>query len=236
MESLFGRINRPYEEIKELMLSWADEALAFLVYEHTPDDGCAKTHCHILARSIKPRKRLYERAIWKNLKLEGSKDFGFDKFKEDKNTIPYMTKGIFDPKLVKGYNQDFLDKQKLAWTEPKKESIKAKVERKQATHWQLIELIRERYNEAIKTSSVQHKTTENGKQFTLGVNEHNNIQITQPLCFDTMYHTLIGVLEEKKIRSSTHDLDRWMTTLLRTDLMIGRHIQQSLKKKYMDIV
>jgi len=216
MESIFGRINRPYEELKELFASWQQEADQFLVYEHTPDDGCKNLHCHILALNITSRKKLYDRQIWKALNLSGSANFGFDKYKPGLNTVAYMSKGIFDPKINKSFDLDFIiEQKKIGYIKDDKKNKESKKVKKE-TYWDVIEAVRSKAN----VHNVLRK------------DEFGHVISVPSYSFDNVYTLLMAELEIKKIRSSEFDLNRWLTTILRQDFCAGRNIREKLKKNY----
>lgn len=211
MESIFGRINKPFTELKELLEAWAEESDQMLVYEHTQDDGCKTVHCHIIAINITRRKKLYDRANWKALQLHGSAQFGFDKFKEGQDTIAYMSKGIFDPKMNKGFAESLISEQKkLGYVKKDKKVSKREV------HWDVIE--------AIQKKAQVHNV--------IGKDQFGYAEITPSYNFDNIYALLMKELNDRKIRTSDHDLNRWLTTLLRNDYSAGRQIKENLRKKY----
>jgi len=107
----FGNVNRSFVDISGVLLSWSELSEKFIVYEHTPDDGCAKAHCHVLALGIQlDTKQLYKRKEWKALGMNGrNKEFGFAIYEPGRNTLEYMSKGMFDPKFNKGFTQEEID-------------------------------------------------------------------------------------------------------------------------------
>jgi len=214
MESIFGRINRPYEELVELLDSWKQESEMMLVYEHTPDDGCKTTHCHILCINITRRKQLYDRQIWKDLKLSGSANFGFDKYKAGLPTIAYMSKGIFEPKVNKSFDPTLIEEEKKKGfiKDTKEKSTKAKKE----VHWDIIEAVK-------KKANVHNVLKKDEFGYPISIPSYN---------FDNVYDLLMKELAVRKVRTSSHDLDRWLTTILREDYSAGRQIRDNLRKKY----
>jgi len=51
--------------------------------------------------------------------------------------------------------------------------------------------------------------------------------------FDNMWNVLMDTLKENKIRTSEHDLDRWVCTIVRDDVRMGNDMRERLRKKYL---
>lgn len=103
----FGYINRPFIDISGFVNKISSEAGKLLVYEQDERDGSGHRHCHLLILDFPiTKKQLYKRNMFKELQLDGTKkEFGFDEYVEGKDTIAYMSKGIFDPAFNKGFSQ-----------------------------------------------------------------------------------------------------------------------------------
>lgn len=96
------------------------------VYEHTPDQGCASAHVHMIMIGCKyktpePLKRLYYKMFPNADTSEGNglwswtnKDFPVPNLE----FITYMTKGHLRPKFVKNISEDKLEELRGKWSEP----------------------------------------------------------------------------------------------------------------------
>ena len=84
------------------------------MYQHGPDDNSTKDHCHVLVLGLQlDKKQLYKRQEFKSLNLDGKKkQFGFDNYIPGKDTISYMSKGIYDPVYNKGFTQEEIQEAK----------------------------------------------------------------------------------------------------------------------------
>jgi len=104
----FGYINRPFTDISGFVNKISSEAEKLLVYEQDHRDGSGHIHCHLLILNFPiTKKQLYKRNMFKELQLDGTKkEFGFDEYQEGRDTISYMTKGIYDPVFNKGFTQE----------------------------------------------------------------------------------------------------------------------------------
>lgn len=133
----FGYIGRPFVDISGVLNTWCELSEKFLVYEHTPDDGCTYRHCHILALGIQlDTKQLYKRKDFRGLGLDGTKkQFGFQKYEEGKETIEYMSKGMFDPVINKGFDDNVLTLAKSKGYSKKEKPTK---EEKEISQWELL--------------------------------------------------------------------------------------------------
>lgn len=118
------RITLPFSDVSGAVRSWAMKADKLLCYEHTNTD---KLHCHLLMLNTSvDAERLKQLAKACGVDGKGNQFWSFKT--KSKHTGPvseetsgryitYMTKGQFDPKYVKGYEQEYLLALKDAWTE-----------------------------------------------------------------------------------------------------------------------
>lgn len=115
----FGYINRPFVDISGVLHSWADISEKFIVYEHNEKDGSTHTHCHIFALGVQlDKKQLYKRKDFRALQLDGTKkEFGMNDYEPGRETLSYMTKGIYDPMMNKGFaDQEIADAKAVGYS------------------------------------------------------------------------------------------------------------------------
>lgn len=219
MDAFFGRINRPYSDLSGVLVSWSLEAKKMLVYEHEPEtDGCNRIHCHILViDSQATRKKLFERKNWKLLKeqlnIRGSEDFGFKNYEPGLKTIEYMSKGIYQPKLVIGYSpQEINDAKNNGYIKQDKQ-----VTKKEKTHFDIIDEI---LKEVIYVECITRDDFGN-QIFGKRIKD-----------FDNVYDVLMKKLRENRIRTADYDINRWLTTIFRDDPYWGASLRENMRKKY----
>lgn len=118
------RITLPFSDVSGAVRSWAMKADKLLCYEHTNTD---KVHCHLLMMNVSvDAERLKQIAKACGVSGKGNEFWSFKT--KSKNVGPiseatteryitYMTKGMFDPSYVKGYDEYHLQALKEAWQE-----------------------------------------------------------------------------------------------------------------------
>lgn len=108
MNAYFGYINRPYCDISGVLNTWASMSERFIAFQHDERDGSTHTHTHILVMGIQmDKKQLYKRKDFRALGLDGTKkEFGMNAYEEGRETLRYMTKGIYRPVLNKGFTEE----------------------------------------------------------------------------------------------------------------------------------
>lgn len=116
------RITLPFSDVSGAVRSWAMKADKLLCYEHTDTDTL---HCHLLMLNTSVDAEALK-VIAKKVGVDG-KGNQFWSFKtKSKRTGPvseltagryitYMSKGRFDPKYVKDFDQEYLLDMKAAW-------------------------------------------------------------------------------------------------------------------------
>lgn len=124
------RISDSWESLRQTVGAWALKAERILCYEHS-DDGAARLHCHLLLWGVHDtvdNLKVIARGL--GIKVTGNKGWTFKTtFKDPKaivhdideqtyeTYVTYMSKGKYEPKYVKGYEQKFLDDAKNKWIE-----------------------------------------------------------------------------------------------------------------------
>lgn len=159
--NLVIRISREYDVIKPWFETFtADKCI---VYEHPKDDKVSRTHCHVLVynASVKPDNMKYHlKKIDSTLK--GRTDWVFSEKEVNDKFITYMSKGIHNPKMYKGYTEDEINKYKSEWVNPVSLKVdngklvidKPVKETKKKTKRELIELMKARYTEDMDTHEI----------------------------------------------------------------------------------
>lgn len=125
------RITLPFSDISGTVREWALKVDNLACYEHTRDSGANRTHCHLLLMfsSVETDglKAIMKQTTKSSLMGNGNSFWSF-KTKSKKHGpitpetapkfITYMSKGVFDPKYVKGYDEEFIEARKAAWETP----------------------------------------------------------------------------------------------------------------------
>lgn len=136
------RLSRSYEECKDFLADLADKSEAMVVYEHA--DNVERVHIHGLLvfnrkeDTLRNKFKCFEKTDW-SLKAKwkgGTVNEGF---------IAYMSKGVYEPKYVKGFSQDVIDFQKSKGY--KKEDFvekEFKQGKNKLTKYEIIQLVRVR--------------------------------------------------------------------------------------------
>lgn len=134
-------------DISGLLIDWMNSCDKFAVYEHPTDDGCQRTHCHIVAVRTKiVSDSVKARFKAKGIILKGNSDWTFKDFDEAKNPFIYLSKGKHDPIIVKGYDLTWIHDQRGAYVAPvKKELRKEKVDSDCPVKDYLMESLRDKY-------------------------------------------------------------------------------------------
>lgn len=129
----FVRITFGFEEISKALHSWSEVCEKMVVYQHDPDMGCKRTHCHILIH--KPslgdeglKKRFRKECPEQAKLIRGGQEWNWgDKAREVDDSdlakvITYMSKGSLAPVLMKGFSQEEVEQLRLQWVETRKSS------------------------------------------------------------------------------------------------------------------
>lgn len=171
MPNFHIRISRPYDCIAEWINSEPCTKLA--VYEHEADDEVSRVHCHIWATGIGKSDTL-KNHLRKYIGSVEKTDWYFtekNKKKEEWNDelITYMSKGVLELKLVKGYSETEINEFRNKWVDRKKEKIESKLfaedgklilekiipeKTKKMTKRQLIEKMVARYTPDMDTDEI----------------------------------------------------------------------------------
>lgn len=221
----FGYINGTYSDISGVVSSWSTISEKLLVYQHGPDDGSSKDHCHLLVIGITiAKKHLYKRKEWKSLKLDGTKkEFGFDDYETGRETIGYMSKGIYDPVFNKGFTEEEIaeGKSKGYVKAAKGEGANANAVSKKKktakdTHFDICMRVRDM---SLKRNALMRNA------------DGEIVNAAVFASFDNVYKNLLTVLDEEKIRTSEYDMDRWLFTILRND-PYSDGIRDKFREKY----
>jgi len=214
-----GRISRSFVDVSGVLMAWSKQATKYWVYEHEEDDEVSRTHVHFLFEgSTDTIKKAKERHTYIALDLDRSDHAYKHKWEISKRDSygQYMTKGKLDPVFTNDMEQANL------WKTKGYDVKDNKVDKKD--YYTLCERIK-------LMSSVE---------YVVDVKDSfGNVVIEQRKCirsFDEMYDNLLNVLKENKVRTSEHDLDRWVCTIVRDDPRWGQDLRERLRRKYLPLV
>lgn len=121
MPNEFVRISRSYDDVKQLISLWALRCDKLIAYEHEADDEVSRTHMHILMYGMNSTWDNFQKLAKKEFSIvaefNGNSDWAKSrKYQYDAQaTIKYMTKGILEPKYVKGYTDEEIAAAKALW-------------------------------------------------------------------------------------------------------------------------
>lgn len=209
-----GRITRSFADVSGVFVSWAKQCDKYWVYEHEADEEVNRTHCHFLFEGSKASvKQVKERQIYEELKLERY-DHAYKAWnpKQREQYGSYMTKGRLEPVYTNDKEQ--ADKWKSEGFDKKKKISKD-------NYYELAMKIKE----ACSIDMV----IDVKDQFGYIVAENRKCIKS----FDDMWRMLMKTLDDNKIRTSEHDLDRWVCTIVRDDVRMGNDMRERLRKKYL---
>jgi len=127
------RLRLPYDNLRQVFSDWALRSQRLVVYEHPEEDNI---HCHALLLNVGVSENTLRNDIKKHgLPLKGAGQLSFkttyktpDKQVVDitdesaPQFITYMSKGKYDPKYVKGYDDEFMVSRRSIWVDYKKRS------------------------------------------------------------------------------------------------------------------
>lgn len=118
----------PYVDVSGVMGLWSQSCQKMAVFEHSPDEGCATVHLHILMEGStyttpEALKRQFHSLVQTDKKGNAlwawsHKDFpivsGLDS-SGGMQYLTYMTKGIHNAKFLKNISPALVDKAKAMW-------------------------------------------------------------------------------------------------------------------------
>lgn len=125
LEGLAVRITLPFSDASGMVREWALKAERIVCYEHV-GEATAKPHIHLLLLRVGcTKERLKQLAApWVPFGSSGnefwsfkskSKELGPITMESSRRYIIYMTKGVNDPKYVKGFDTQYLEGCKEGW-------------------------------------------------------------------------------------------------------------------------
>jgi len=127
------RLRLPYENLRQVFSDWALRSQKVIVYEHPEEDN---VHCHALLMNVSVSENTLRNDIKKHgLPLKGAGQVSFKTTFKNPNRqvvditdesapqfITYMSKGKYDPKYNKGYDDEFIQHRKSLWVNHKRRS------------------------------------------------------------------------------------------------------------------
>lgn len=120
MESIFGRITRPFSDLEPIIRNWPADKVIF--YQHDADGKTRSVHCHFVMINAKPRDRVFEQKWWKEFGLKGNKDFSFKALDPKLNPYVYMAKGKLTPVYNNFRSEEDLAADRQSWVNPEKKT------------------------------------------------------------------------------------------------------------------
>jgi hypothetical protein len=117
--SLFIRITRGYEQVKEWVNKVADNSVSCIVYEHT-GEKTKKVHIHLLVEGAKVSTETLKRWLSSGpMDMYARSDWSFkekyDNKPVDRGCITYMSKGHLDPVFVRNIDDQTIYELKNKW-------------------------------------------------------------------------------------------------------------------------
>lgn len=193
----------PYQDISGLVPYLRTNCDRYLVAEHSSDDGCKTTHCHIMLVNYRYTSTSLDKERAKY--ITGRGQHALLKVQE-KSREPYG-EPFLGAYCLKGL--DYTHKSSSYTDAEIKEFIarwvplgKAK-EEKPKTQWDLIQEMRSACQMSDRAIRIQH---------TEGVAYVSHVCPTRE-----NFYVMNKILNENKIKTSIHELERWWITLLRQD-------------------
>lgn len=116
-DGYFVRITRSFSDLSGLVHTWAARADKMVVYEHCGDET-EKVHIHMVIINPDVTKKQLKNLV-PTYNLKGNGDWSFKNYDGDDTAMVYMTKGVLDPKYMKGYTVEDADFWKLQYKFPR---------------------------------------------------------------------------------------------------------------------
>lgn len=238
VHDFIGRVTVPYDKLTELFRDWSLISQQIWVYEHQADSTVKRTHCHVFVKGCERTPDGLKKLVsWKRLNVEkGNAGSSFKKYEKDPNDnvrvdkpelssyrcLTYMSKGVVNTlKMCKGeFANEIAENSRLLWKEPEQKKTAIGSD----NYYQLCMKIRESCTMEYVVNTVD--------DFGHPIMECKKVIRD----FDEMYNKLMDVLDENGIRTSEYDIDRWILTIVRSDVRMGKGVRERMRKKYWDNV
>lgn len=124
------RLTFEYDSIKDVIERIASSVESIVVYQHDKDDTVSRTHIHMLVVGCKHSTDTLKNWIKKHIGAVEKTDWSFKAAKKEESErlryIAYMSKGRLDPLLVRGFTEEFIEKCKSSWVDPKEVRVNLK--------------------------------------------------------------------------------------------------------------
>lgn len=114
MYSYAVRITRSYSDLSGLVAKWAERCEYVAVYEHT-GSTTNKVHIHLALQNVDCCSKQLRNLVKGDIRLCGNRDWSFKTWDCHESYCVYMTKGIYDPKYLKKWNEDNAERWKSLW-------------------------------------------------------------------------------------------------------------------------
>lgn len=128
------RISLSYADASGILHLWSDTCFQMVIYEHEADEGCARTHLHVLMLGCNVKEEALKRMFYKGLPDETRKgnelwSWVHDEWRKahpdeeyNDSLITYMSKGKLRPVYSKNFPVTIVDQRTREWIEPTKPS------------------------------------------------------------------------------------------------------------------
>lgn len=218
-------IRKSYVDIEESFFDWLKEnCVRMLVCQHSPDDEDTLEHCHVMIVEFTKSQQ----ALDKQRKVHGLQGAASRllkvrvKTREAYNEAKlgqYCIKGKVDQvKMVSGYDQERIETWAELWTPPSSHNVLASGSdtEKGQTHWQIIE----EFWKELEQMNIWEEV--------LGFNDAGLTRVMRKECYPRVMDMLQIRLNERKVRTSRNELERFFVTLMRHDASARRDISDSI--------
>ena len=137
--SIFIRITRAYEQVKQWVDKVADNSVSIIVYEHT-GEKTKKVHIHMLVEGCKVSTETLKRWLSTGpmdqyVRSDWSFKEKYDSKPVDRGCITYMAKGHLEPVFARNIDQQVIYELKNKWVEYKKDD---KPDTNKATQFEML--------------------------------------------------------------------------------------------------
>lgn len=224
-------IHKPYSELTDISVLWADTCQAYAIAEHEADDEVPRTHCHILMIGCNHKKDYYQKKLaLAFVGINGRKDFRFNtqthntKDPITKKGLWYLMKGDAGAlKFSKNFSNEEVE-EALRHYDPQKaqRAISASTDSKdKINQWKIVLEIREKLQ--IKNIDL----LSNGVQLV----DISTTQATFSQDYNHIMDVILDVLDKYEIKTGMYDIERWFVSVVRQDQQWRSQIKDKIFSK-----
>lgn len=118
------RVTRPCLELKTFLNKLEERCDKMVFYQHDESTRVSRTHIHGLIVNCQVSTDTLKNWIKADVGAVNKTDWSFVTKDVNEQFITYMTKGVLEPVMVKGYSEEEINKFRSAWVEkPKKTNV-----------------------------------------------------------------------------------------------------------------